>query len=1295
MSNQTRDYRIRLSAEGKRRLEQDLKSLGQSGQQSLNLIRKAARPASDGLRHTDRAARDLKGSLASVGSEIPALQRLTRFLGPTAVAGAIAAFGRSSLNLARDFQAAMNRVEAATGVGEAALARLAAAARATGDSTAFTAMEAAGAIETLAKNGVSAEAILSGALDASVALAGALGAELGPSADLVTDIMGQFRLEARELPGIADAIAGAALKSKYGFDDLRMAIAQAGGVAGGFGLSVEDMLATLAATSSSFASGSDAGTSFKNFLQRLTPQSKQAAAAMEELNLEFYRADGSLKPMVEIAGELEEGVKGLSEAARNTALQQIFGTDAIRTALALANSGADAFRDLAAAMGEVSAADQAQVRLKGLDGALKELSAAWEALQLNAQENGGLDTAEAAVRRFTDAIRYLSENFETVEEVVERLAQALTVYLVGKGMTLAIAKAVAMRAAYVHLAASVSGVGVAASRSAVALRALSGALGGPLGIALTAAQVAALFVNLDASADRIESAEAAARRGAEALDRYRDATRRAAEEQAEFGGQVSKATAELVKQSRLELQDSLRALTEARTDLLRDLDGTGAFNVPELENTLDNVARRLEAIRRKGGDNRYLAETVELLREAADGEGALEPVGAAYERFLGVGEEARDLAAAFNEVLMGDGDPRPAADAVLAYAENVEQLADEMKALEGLEPYSAEWFGVVRDIARAMEEGADASRILRKAAAGDFLDLARAAVETGQDIEKVEAALRGVLEVAEEKPTDTGLNKITEEADAARAAIQRLDGVYGDYMRRMEADGASTDRGAWLRGSETAAGKGVLDLIGYAEGTDKGRGYNETLDYGKYTNGPVNLINMTLREVLALQRQILAHPDNPHNSSAVGRYQIVSKTLGGERKDGSGGLIRQMGLSLDDRFTPELQDRMAMELIRQSGMTVRGMRGTWEGLKHVPGTAITTALSGQVVPTADKEVLEARKERQRLAAEEEEALRRLVATGQDQIAQLELEARVAGKTAGEQARLRFMYEALTAAKRAGIDPEKTLTEDGEKLIDVYRRQADALAVRIDRQQQGRQETEADLAQMEESRDALRGAFDNFKAGGEGIKGFFDDMTSYVQGKLWELAFDPVWDFLAEQLSTAFQAIAGSVSATPSVPAAANGGALQGLASGGLPEFSGLIRGFGGKRQDNILVRASRGEFMQPASAVDYYGVGFMEALRQRRFPRSMFQVPALANGGAIGGRPGGVHGRDLAPIINIQNNSSGRITERTETTVDAKGRRRTNLLLADAVGTALTTPGGGARRTLRNNFGVTPKGRRR
>jgi chromosome segregation ATPase len=64
---------------------------------------------------------------------------------------------------------------------------------------------------------------------------------------------------------------------------------------------------------------------------------------------------------------------------------------------------------------------------------------------------------------------------------------------------------------------------------------------------------------------------------------------------------------------------------------------------------------------------------------------------------------------------------------------------------------------------------------------------------------------------------------------------------------------------------------------------------------------------------------------------------------------------------------------------------------------------------------------------------------------------------------------------------------------------------------------------------------------------------------------------------------------------------------------------GPIGGTGGPTEDANLIWASKGEFMQPANSVDYYGPEFMEALRNRAIPREAF--PGYATGGAIGSRP--------------------------------------------------------------------------
>ena len=129
----------------------------------------------------------------------------------------------------------------------------------------------------------------------------------------------------------------------------------------------------------------------------------------------------------------------------------------------------------------------------------------------------------------------------------------------------------------------------------------------------------------------------------------------------------------------------------------------------------------------------------------------------------------------------------------------------------------------------------------------------------------------------------------------------------------------------------------LLDFIAHHEGTanQPGGGYNTSLGYGRFTGGEKNLTAMTLDQINALQQQMLRHPANTFNSSALGRYQIVGRTLRALRG--------QMGLSGTDKFSPTLQDRLGARLIRGRGRSVTGLRQEWASLQRVSASKILAA----------------------------------------------------------------------------------------------------------------------------------------------------------------------------------------------------------------------------------------------------------------------------------------------------------------------------------------------------------------
>jgi conjugal transfer mating pair stabilization protein TraG len=96
----------------------------------------------------------------------------------------------------------------------------------------------------------------------------------------------------------------------------------------------------------------------------------------------------------------------------------------------------------------------------------------------------------------------------------------------------------------------------------------------------------------------------------------------------------------------------------------------------------------------------------------------------------------------------------------------------------------------------------------------------------------------------------------------------------------------------------------ILDLIAAPESHGN---YNAW--YGQVDQQAVALDRLTFDEVRALQTQLLA---DGQGGSAIGRYQFLPDTL----ED----LRRQLQLTGEEPFTPALQDRLALRLLRESGV---------------------------------------------------------------------------------------------------------------------------------------------------------------------------------------------------------------------------------------------------------------------------------------------------------------------------------------------------------------------------------------
>lgn len=272
---------------------------------------------------------------------------------------AIAGIGAVSVNVANDFESAMSQAAGALNMPMSQMGELRDLAIKTGQDTIFSAKEAGQAITELAKGGLSEADIKAGALKATMDLAASSGMDLGNAANVTVQAMGAFGLSAEKSAVAANALAGAAAASSTDVEPLTQGLSQVSAQAYNAGWSIQETTAVLGKFADAGIVGSDAGTSLKVMLQRLAaPTSDKAAMKIERLGIKTRDANGHLLGASEMAQELQDKLGGLSEAERDSALQTIFGSDAMRAATVMMNSGSEGLASYIKATNDQEAAQR-------------------------------------------------------------------------------------------------------------------------------------------------------------------------------------------------------------------------------------------------------------------------------------------------------------------------------------------------------------------------------------------------------------------------------------------------------------------------------------------------------------------------------------------------------------------------------------------------------------------------------------------------------------------------------------------------------------------------------------------------------------------------------------------------------------------------------------------------------------------------------------------------------------------------------------------------------------------------
>lgn len=303
-------------------------------------LRAETGPFNRAMKGASNAIKGLKNeanSLTGIGNAVSGVGKALTAGITVPVAGAIGA----SVALGASFEDQMSTVGAVTNASASEMEALENSAREMGQTTRYSATEAAGAQENLARAGFNTSEIMD-ALGSTLDLATSGSISLDEASSITARTIRGFGLEASDASRVADVLAKTAADSNTTVSGLGETFKYVAPVASSLGLGFEEVAAAAGIMGDAGIEAGQAGRVLRRGLLNLADPTAQQKALMDELGLSFFDANGEMKPMKEIVGELETGLAGMSDEQKTAALATLFGSEAVSGWTALVNAGSDA-----------------------------------------------------------------------------------------------------------------------------------------------------------------------------------------------------------------------------------------------------------------------------------------------------------------------------------------------------------------------------------------------------------------------------------------------------------------------------------------------------------------------------------------------------------------------------------------------------------------------------------------------------------------------------------------------------------------------------------------------------------------------------------------------------------------------------------------------------------------------------------------------------------------------------------------------------------------------------------------
>jgi TP901 family phage tail tape measure protein len=409
------------------------------------------------------------------------------------VTAPVLGLGGAALKVGMDFEESMSKVQALTQGSAKEMKAMEEQAKELGATTIFSASQAADGMAFLGMAGWKTNEIIAG-MPGLLSLAAASQMDLGRAADITSNIMSAFGIEANNAGHVADVLAAAASNANTNVEQMGLAMTYVAPVANTLGWNIEETAAAIMVMSDAGIQGEKAGAAFATSLQRLSKPTAEAKKVMDKLNISFFDSEGKIKPLPKLVSELEKATNGMSNENKAAALSTLFGAEAYKNWAVVLEAGGKTLGENTKMLKTADgAADKmAKAMTNNAKGSITEFKSALEGVGIALSEHM-IPAATDMVKKGTELVRKFGELDEGTQKNIIKMglfAAAIgPAALVAGNLTTAIGGVIKVGGSLVGLLGKNGGTGLLGKIGMLGPLATS-----PVGLAITGAGALALGI---------------------------------------------------------------------------------------------------------------------------------------------------------------------------------------------------------------------------------------------------------------------------------------------------------------------------------------------------------------------------------------------------------------------------------------------------------------------------------------------------------------------------------------------------------------------------------------------------------------------------------------------------------------------------------------------------------------------------------------------------------------------------------------------------------------------------------